>query len=44
MTTRFRRPFEVIDYPELMRTHVPPPEYFDSDYLLGPEEIGRAHV
>ncbi len=39
MTTRFRRLFEVIDYPELMRTHVPPPEYFETDYLIGPEAI-----
>ena len=35
----FRRPFEVVDYEALMRTHAPPPEYFDGDYLLGPEEI-----
>lgn len=39
MTPRFRRLFEVIDYPELMRTHVPPPEYFETDYLIGPEAI-----
>ena len=39
MTSRLRRPFEVIDYPELMRTHVPPPEYFETDYLIGPEAI-----
>ena len=39
MATPFRRLFEVIDYPELMRTHVPPPEYFETDYLIGPEAI-----
>lgn len=39
MSTKLRRPFEVIDYPELMRTHVPPPEYFETDYLIGPEAI-----
>jgi phenylacetate-CoA ligase len=39
MSQGFRRPFEVIDYAELMRTHVPPPEYFETDWLIGPEEI-----
>ncbi len=39
MSTKLRRPFEVIDYPELMRTHVPPPEYFETDYLISPEAI-----
>jgi len=39
MSKGFRRPFEVVDHEELMRTHVPPPEYFDSDWLIGPEEI-----
>jgi phenylacetate-CoA ligase len=44
MSQRFRRPFEVIDYPELMRTHVPPPEYFETDYLIGPEAIERRQL
>ncbi|MCG8588968.1 MAG: hypothetical protein MJE66_06720 [Proteobacteria bacterium] len=35
----FRRPFEVVDHAALMRTHQPPPEYFEGDWLLGPEEI-----
>ncbi len=39
MSQRFRRLFEVLDYQELMRTHVPPPEYFETDYLIGPEAI-----
>lgn len=39
MSRSFRRPFEVVDHAELMRTHVPPPEYFDSDWLIGPEAI-----
>ena len=35
----FRRPFEAVDYEALARTHVPPPEYFESDWLLAPEAI-----
>ncbi len=35
----FRRPFEVVDYGALMAAHAPPPEYFEGDYLLGPDEI-----
>ena len=34
-----RRPFEAVDYAALQRAHVPPPEYFDRDWLLPPEEI-----
>ncbi len=39
MGAGFRRPFEVVDYAQLMRAHVPPPEYFETDFLLGREEI-----
>ncbi len=39
MSADLRRPFEVVDYAELMRRHVPPPEYFETDWLLGPEAI-----
>ncbi|MGH0030814.1 MAG: phenylacetate--CoA ligase family protein [Myxococcota bacterium] len=35
----FRRPFEAVDHAALARTHPPPPEYFEGDWLLGPEEI-----
>ena len=35
----FRRPFAVVDYEALTRTHVPPPEYLETDYLLPPEQI-----
>lgn len=35
----FRRPFEAVDYEALARTHVPPPEYFETDWLLAPETI-----
>jgi phenylacetate-CoA ligase len=34
-----RRPFEAVDYAALVRAHAPPPEYFETDWLLGPEEI-----
>lgn len=39
MGTSFRRPFEAVDYDALMRRHTPPPEYFETDWLLPPEEI-----
>jgi phenylacetate-CoA ligase len=35
----FRRPFEAVDHAALMRAHAPPPEYFEGDFLLGPDEI-----
>ena len=34
-----RRPFEVVDHEALMRAHPPPPEYFETAWLLPPEEI-----
>ena len=39
MGASFRRPFEAVDHDALMRRHTPPPEYFETDWLLGPEEI-----
>ena len=39
MSGSFRRPFEAVDYAELMRVHAPPPEYFETDWLVEPEEI-----
>ena len=39
MPREFRRPFETIDYRALMQAHSPPPEYFEGDYTLGPEQI-----
>ncbi len=38
-TRGFRRPFEVVDYAQLMRSHQPPPDYFDGDYLATREDI-----
>ena len=40
----FRRPFEVVDYPALIRAHEPPPEYFESDFLLDPDEIEKRQL
>lgn len=34
-----RRAHEVVDYAALVRAHEPPPEYFESGWLLPPEEI-----
>ena len=34
-----RRPYEAVDYAALTRAHVPPPEYFEGDWLLPPDEI-----
>lgn len=44
MGTPFRRAFQVVDYDALMRAHVPAPEYFEHDYLIGPEEIEARQV
>ncbi|MGH0033890.1 MAG: phenylacetate--CoA ligase family protein [Myxococcota bacterium] len=35
----FRRPFEAVDHQALMRTHAPPPEYFEGDWLAEPDQI-----
>ena len=40
----FRRPFEAVDYPTLMRAHAPPPEYFEGDYLAEPEVIEKRQL
>lgn len=39
MGSGIRRPFEVVDYEALARTHEPPPEYFESDWLRDPDAI-----
>ena len=44
MSVGFRRPFEVVDHEVLMAAHVPPPEYFEGDYLLAPEEIEKRQL
>jgi len=44
MKPGFRRPFEVVDHAALMRAHPPPPEYFEGDWLLDPDEIERRQL
>jgi phenylacetate-CoA ligase len=40
----FRRPWEVVDYAELVGAFPPAPEYFETAWLLPPEEIERTQV
>ena len=44
MKAGFRRPFEAVDHEVLMAAHAPPPEYFEGDYLLAPDEIERRQL
>lgn len=44
MAGGFRRPFEAVDYGALMRAYEPPPDYFESGYFAGPEEIERRQL
>ena len=39
-----RRPFQAVDYAELMRLYPPPPEYFESAYFEAPETIERKQL
>ncbi len=40
----FRRPFEAVDYGEIMRAYPPPPEYFETAWSAPPEEIERVQL
>jgi len=40
----FRRPFEAVDYQELIRAFPPPPEYFERGWLASPDEIERVQL
>ena len=44
MSVGFRRPFEAVDYQELVRAFPPPPEYFERAWLAPPEEIERVQL
>jgi phenylacetate-CoA ligase len=44
MSKDFRRPFEAVDYAELMRAHPPPPEYFESEWLASPGQIEKSQL
>jgi phenylacetate-CoA ligase len=39
-----RRPFQAVDYAELVRLYPPPPEYFESAYFDPPEAIARKQL
>jgi phenylacetate-CoA ligase len=40
----FRRPFEAVDYEEIVRAYPPPPEYFDRAWRTTPDEIERVQL
>ncbi|HEX4531324.1 MAG TPA: hypothetical protein VIA11_18170, partial [Acidimicrobiia bacterium] len=40
----FRRPFEAVDYGEIMRAYPPPPEYFETAWVARPDEIARVQL
>ncbi len=40
----FRRPFEAVDYEEIVRAYPPPPEYFDGAWRATPDEIERVQL
>ncbi|HEY6319007.1 MAG TPA: hypothetical protein VI462_14120 [Acidimicrobiia bacterium] len=44
MSVGFRRPFEAVDYQELVRAFPPPPEYFERAWLAPSEEIERVQL
>jgi len=39
-----RRPWEAVDYDELVRAFAPPPEYFEQAWLAPPDEIERVQL
>jgi phenylacetate-CoA ligase len=41
MSIGIRRPWEAVNYQELVRSFPPPPEYFERAYYASPEEIDR---
>lgn len=41
MAKGFRRLFQAIDYGEVVREYPPPPEYFELDFFLDPDQIER---
>ncbi len=44
MTVGIRRPWEAVDYDELVRAFPPPPEYFERTWLAPPDEIERVQL
>lgn len=44
MTVGIRRPWEAVDYDDLVRAFPPPPEYFERAWLAPPDEIERVQL
>jgi phenylacetate-CoA ligase len=44
MTIGIRRPWEAVNYEELVRWFPPPPEYFETMFFASPEEIERMQL
>ena len=44
MSVGIRRPWEAVDYEELIRAFPPPPEYFERAWLTPPAEIERVQL
>jgi phenylacetate-CoA ligase len=40
----FRRPFEAVDYSEIVRAYPPPPEYFETAWVAPPDAIARVQL
>lgn len=44
MSGRPVRPWEAVDFDRLVREYVPPPEYFETAYLAGPDEVAATQL
>jgi phenylacetate-CoA ligase len=44
VTVGIRRPWEAVDYDDLVRAFPPPPEYFERAWLAPPDEIERVQL
>lgn len=44
MSAGFRRPFEAVDYDELIRAYPPPPDYFETAWLAAPDDIEKVQL
>jgi phenylacetate-CoA ligase len=44
MSAGMRRPWEAVDYDELVRAFPPPPDYFETAWLASPDDIERVQL
>ena len=44
VSTGLRRHYQAVDYDEIARLYPPPPEYYESAYFEGPEQIERKQL